>query len=83
MTTYALYTLWMKRDWVPYLSEGLFENGKEEALSKAQECAKAELAAFPDNPSRIVVVECAGFPKTMNLEAMAALLATGKAITVL
>lgn len=82
VTEYALYTLWLKSDWVPYLSVGLFED-QAEALSKAQECAAAELAAFPDTPSRIVVVECAGFPKTLSLETMARLLATGKAIAVI
>jgi hypothetical protein len=82
MTNYALYTQWMKQDWVPYLSVGLFED-QAEALSKAQACATAELAAFPNDPSRIVVVEYDGFPKTMSNAAMMALNAVGKAIVVL
>lgn len=82
MITYEIYTLWMKNEWVPLLSLGMFED-QAEALSKAQECAAAELAAFPNDPSRIVVVECAGFPKTMNLATMAALIEAKKAIVVL
>jgi hypothetical protein len=82
MTNYALYTQWMKQDWVPYLSVGLFEN-QAEALSEARKCATAELAAFPNDPSRIVVVECTDFPKTMSNAAMMALNAVGKAIVVI
>lgn len=82
MTTYAIYTLWLQKEWVPYLSVGLFETQKE-ALTKAQECADVELAAFPNDPRPMMLGERTDFPKTMKLDEMAALLATGKATVII
>ena len=79
---YVIYTTWLKREWVPCLGLGTYTL-EDEALTVAQNTAAAERAAFPNDPSRIVVVECTNFPKTMDNATVAALMATGKAITVI